>query len=141
MKQNILVCVCVPTGSSSVRTGMMIFMVSNRDETFVPLFLLQHSHTHTHPNLDHVVNVNVLFHPGSRNAARDLCSRSAVGLLHFFAWPDNHSMILSYFFHVRAFLGADEELLPAAAADFSDAAPASILRCTGFKNVSLMVTS
>jgi hypothetical protein len=35
-----------------------------------------------------------------------------------FAWPDNHSMILSYFFHVRAFLGSDEEVLPAAEAFF-----------------------
>jgi hypothetical protein len=61
-----------------------------------------------------------------------------------FSWPDNHSdgiLMVSYFFHVRAFLGADEEVLPAAEADFSDAAPASTLRCTGKKNVSSMATS
>jgi len=58
-----------------------------------------------------------------------------------FSWPDNHSKMVSYFFHVRAFLGADEEVLPAAEADFSDAAPASTLRCKGKKNVSSMATS
>jgi hypothetical protein len=113
----------------------MIFIVSNRDETFVSLFLLQHTHTHTHThthhtNLDRVVNVNVLFHP---RQAREMQHANFAGEVQhaIFAWPDNHSMILTYFFHVRAFLGADEEVLPAAEADFSDAAPASTLRCTG----------
>ena len=110
-------------------------MVSNRDETFVSLFLLQHSHTHTHTQISITLSTSTYFFTPAREMQQATFPREVQHAI--FAWPDNHSMILSNFFHVRAFLGADEELLPAAAADFSEAAPASILRCTGFKKRQL----